>query len=64
MLGIFLLTQHAFAQSNVISGIVSDEFGSIPEVSVIIKSSKIGTQTNFDGKYTIQVTKGETLVFA
>lgn len=53
----------AFAQQKNISGVVSDKAGPIPGVSVIVKGTTRGTQTDYDGKYTIKASKGETLVF-
>ena len=53
----------AFAQQKNISGVVSDKAGPIPGVSVTVKGTPRGTQTDYDGKYTIKASKGETLVF-
>ena len=45
--------------------VLSEESGQpIPGVSIVIKGSSIGTSTDFDGLYTINVAKGETLVFS
>lgn len=63
LIAILFFTQFIFGQTTIVSGVVSDESGPIPGVSVVIKSNKKGTQTDFDGKYTLQVAKGETLVF-
>jgi TonB-linked SusC/RagA family outer membrane protein len=52
-----------FAQENVVSGIVSDNSGVLPGVSIIIKNTNTGVQTNFDGKYTISARRGDILVF-
>ena len=38
-----------------ISGYVSDNKGNLPGVSVIVKGTTIGTETNFDGKYSIKI---------
>ena len=62
-LHILLFSQFIFGQTTIVSGIVSDNTGPIPGVSVVIKSSNKGTQTDFDGNYKIQVNKGEVLVF-
>lgn len=56
----------AFSQQSVtITGTVLDSLdaSSLPGVSVIVKGTTIGTQTDLDGKYSIETTKGETLVF-
>ena len=53
------------AQKREISGTVSDPSGQgLPGVSVIIKNTTKGTQTNAGGKYAIQAETGETLMFS
>jgi len=53
-----------FDQRTTITGTVSDEDGDLlPGVNVLIKGTKRGTQTNFDGVYTLKATKGEVLNF-
>lgn len=45
--------------------VLSEENGQpIPGVSVVIKGSSVGTSTNFDGLYNIEVSKGDILVFS
>ncbi|MGB0879938.1 MAG: MG2 domain-containing protein, partial [Polaribacter sp.] len=47
-----------------INGIVTDENGEpLPGVSVIIKGTTFGTETDFDGNYFIKVKKGDVLTF-
>jgi TonB-linked SusC/RagA family outer membrane protein len=58
-----LVAQVFFAQQISITGIVSDESGVLPGVSVTVKGGTSGTETNFDGKYTIKANSGDTLVF-
>ena len=57
------VVQISFAQEKTVSGTVSDESGSLPGVSIIIKGSTKGTETDFDGKYSIQAKAGDVLVF-
>ncbi|MFY9242713.1 MAG: SusC/RagA family TonB-linked outer membrane protein [Polaribacter sp.] len=57
------VVQISFAQEKTISGTVSDNSGSLPGVSVIIKGSTTGTETDFDGKYSIKAKAGDVLVF-
>jgi TonB-linked SusC/RagA family outer membrane protein len=57
------VVQISFAQDKTISGIVSDDSGSLPGVSVLIKGTNKGTETNFDGKYSILAKTGDVLVF-
>jgi TonB-linked SusC/RagA family outer membrane protein len=58
-----LVVQISFAQEKTISGTVSDSSGSLPSVSIVIKGTSSGTETDFDGKYTIKASEGATLVF-
>jgi hypothetical protein len=48
----------------VVSGIVTDKSGPLPGVNVIIKGTNIGTQTDFDGRYTIKVANGKELEYS
>ncbi|MBJ2175039.1 SusC/RagA family TonB-linked outer membrane protein [Aureibaculum sp. A20] len=59
-----LVVQITFAQEKTITGTVSDETGPLPGVSVIIKGTTSGTETDFDGKYTIQAKPGDILSFS
>ncbi|KJD31511.1 alpha-2-macroglobulin [Tamlana nanhaiensis] len=48
-----------------ISGTVQDENGSpIPGVNVIIKGTSNGVSTDFDGNYSIEASKKQTLIFS
>ncbi|MFT4612601.1 MAG: hypothetical protein ACI9OT_001989, partial [Gammaproteobacteria bacterium] len=57
------VVQISFAQQKTISGTVTESSGVLPGVSVVVKGSTSGTETNFDGKYTIKVNVGDVLVF-
>ncbi|MBL4745580.1 MAG: SusC/RagA family TonB-linked outer membrane protein [Flavobacteriaceae bacterium] len=59
-----LIVQVTFAQEKQISGTVSDETGPLPGVSVIIKGTTTGAETNFDGVYQITAKPGDVLVFS
>jgi TonB-linked SusC/RagA family outer membrane protein len=64
VLVVLLCTQSLLAQDN-ISGVVTDQSGlPIPAVNVLVKGTQIGTQTDFDGKFTIQASPGQVLVFS
>ena len=52
------------AQKKTVTGVVSEESGSLPGVSVSVKGTNIGTDTDFDGKYSVQVNVGDVLVFS
>jgi len=58
-----LIVQVSFAQEKTISGKVSDESGGLPGVSVVIKGTVIGTETDFDGKYSVKAKTGDVLSF-
>ena len=53
------------AQTKTITGTVNDHNGiPLPGVNVVIHRTAKGTQTDFDGNYSIEAKKGQTLVFA
>ncbi|KAF2328960.1 vWA domain-containing protein [Flavobacterium ginsenosidimutans] len=53
------------AQERTITGTVTDESQTpLPGVQIIIKGTKKYSQTDFDGKYSIQAQKGDALVFS
>jgi TonB-linked SusC/RagA family outer membrane protein len=56
--------QFAFAQEKTVTGVVSDESGPLPGANVIIKSTKKGTQTDVDGKYSLKAKAGDVLIFS
>ena len=58
-----LVVQISFAQQRTITGKVSDGSGPLPGVSVVVKGSTIGTETDFDGKYSIKASSGDILTF-
>ena len=43
---------------NTIYGVVKDDQGALPGVNVVAKGSSVGTQTDFDGRYTLSLPKG------
>ncbi len=50
---------------NTISGTVTDNLGiPLPGVNVGIQGTSAGTQTDFDGKYSLQASEGQTLIFS
>ncbi|WP_299012234.1 SusC/RagA family TonB-linked outer membrane protein [uncultured Polaribacter sp.] len=58
-----LVVQISFAQKKTITGKVSDSSGSLPGVSILLKGSNTGTETDFDGKYSLTAKTGDVLVF-
>lgn len=52
-------------QQQSVSGTVTDESGlPLPGVSITVKNTTRGVTTDFDGKYNISASQGETLVFS
>ncbi|PIF71178.1 TonB-linked SusC/RagA family outer membrane protein [Flavobacterium sp. 2] len=65
ILAIIFTSQMSFAQVKTIKGLVSDQNGlPLPGVSIIIKGTKTATQSDYDGKYTIQASAGDVLAFS
>jgi hypothetical protein len=59
-----LSMQFSFAQEKTVSGVVSDGTGPVPGVNVIVRGTKNGVQTDFDGKYAIKAKVGDVLIFS
>ncbi len=65
MLFLALVVQISFAQEKTITGTVTDDKGSpLPGVNIVISGTNTGTQSDFDGLYTIEVTTGSTLRYS
>jgi TonB-linked SusC/RagA family outer membrane protein len=47
-----------------VTGVVSDADGVLPGVSVNVKDTSTGVETDFDGKYTIKAKEGDILIFS
>ncbi|MCX2761273.1 SusC/RagA family TonB-linked outer membrane protein [Aquimarina muelleri] len=61
----FFTCSMSFAQENSISGTVSDDKGlPLPGVNVLIENTNRGTQTDFDGVYTISASRGAVISFS
>jgi TonB-linked SusC/RagA family outer membrane protein len=58
------VVQITFAQERTISGNVSDESGALPGVSVLIVGTTVGTETDFDGNYSLQAKTGDVLQYS
>lgn len=60
-----LMMQISFAQQRTVSGTVKDDGGfPIPGVNVVVKGTTNGTQTDIDGKFSIQAAATDVLVFS
>ncbi len=58
------MVQISFAQEKTVTGKVSDASGPLPGVTVIVKGTDTGTQSDFDGNYTIKASAGDVLQFS
>src|SRR5690606_41812021 len=60
------VVQFSFAQEKTVSGNVASAQDQLPlpGVNVIVSGTQRGTQTDFDGNYSIQVSAGELLQFS
>ncbi|WP_200799147.1 SusC/RagA family TonB-linked outer membrane protein [Tenacibaculum agarivorans] len=62
---VFMLTVSVvFGQQKTVTGTVSDETGPLPGVTVLIQGTTRGTETDFDGNYSISVKEGDVIVFS
>ncbi|WP_086476040.1 SusC/RagA family TonB-linked outer membrane protein [Arenibacter amylolyticus] len=60
-----LVVQLAFAQEKTISGTVTDQDNlPLPGVNILVQGTTTGTQTDFDGNYSIKASEGQTLAFS
>ena len=57
---------NAFAQEKLISGVVtsSSDGSTLPGVNITVKGTTKGTVSDIDGKYSIEVSAGDVLVFS
>ena len=59
------VVQLTFAQDKAVSGTVSDESGMpVAGVNIIVQGTSSGTQSDFDGNYSIMVSEGAALTFS
>ena len=58
---LFLNAQNMYSQDKTITGTVKDNTGEpLPGASVIVKGTNNGTQTDFDGNYSLSVSNDAT----
>ncbi|SFR54099.1 TonB-linked outer membrane protein, SusC/RagA family [Robiginitalea myxolifaciens] len=58
------VVQISFAQDRAISGTVTDADGlPLPGVNIVVEGTTTGTQSDFDGNYSLQASTGQVLVF-
>jgi TonB-linked SusC/RagA family outer membrane protein len=59
-----LVVQIGFAQTKTVTGTVTDQDGlPLPGVNILIKGENSGTQTDFDGNYSVTASSDQTLIF-
>ncbi|WP_019039482.1 SusC/RagA family TonB-linked outer membrane protein [Psychroflexus tropicus] len=59
-----LVVQVTIAQTKTVTGTVTDDSGlPLPGANVLVKGTATGTQTDFDGKYSIEASADQTLEF-
>jgi len=61
---LFLINAMAFAQGRVITGTVTsmEDGTGVPNATVLVKGSTVGTATNVNGKYSITVPAGKKCI--
>ena len=65
MLCLMILCTSAYSQTKTVTGVVTDSQNEpLPGTSIIIKGTATGTETDFDGNYSINVSAGDVLVFS
>lgn len=59
-----LVMSFSYSQEKTITGVVTDQEGlPLPGVNILVKGTTTGTQTGFDGDYSIKANVGQVLVF-
>ena len=62
---LFFVSISVLAQSYEVSGMVTDDGNqALPTVTIVVKGTLSGTSTDFDGKFNMNVSKGDVLVFS
>ncbi|MGI4727189.1 MAG: TonB-dependent receptor plug domain-containing protein [Janthinobacterium lividum] len=63
---LFVFSEAIFAQTRIITGIITGKEDGLPlpGVSVMVKGTKTGTQSGPDGSYAIKLPDGQSLVFS
>ncbi|AXT58568.1 TonB-dependent receptor [Aquimarina sp. AD1] len=65
LLFVFFVSSISLAQEKMITGLITDNKDlPLPGVNVIVKNTSNGTQTDFDGNYSIKANRGAVLSFS
>lgn len=59
-----LFSVHLSLAQQTVTGIVSDDNGALPGVTISVKGTTKGTQTDAQGRYSIEASPGETLRYS
>ncbi|MEO1011092.1 MAG: TonB-dependent receptor [Bacteroidota bacterium] len=62
LISFFCLSVMAFSQEITVTGTVNDELGPLPGASVVVKGTTSGTQTDFDGNFTLDNVPGDAIL--
>ncbi|OIP82848.1 MAG: SusC/RagA family TonB-linked outer membrane protein [Porphyromonadaceae bacterium CG2_30_38_12] len=64
-LGLLIMSSfQLFAANVVVKGVVSDNLGTMPGVSIMVKGAKTGTTTDMNGAFSISVDANAVLIFS
>lgn len=65
LIGLFCLAFPLAAQTSIVSGTVVDDTGAtLPGVNILVKGTTTGATTDINGKYTLDVPQGGTLIYS
>src|SRR5690606_2015486 len=65
LLGLFFISTIVMAQERQVTGTITDSDGlALIGVNIIIENTSRGTQSDFDGNYSIMASQGEVLVYS
>lgn len=59
-----VISNNSALQRTIIGTVTDQDLLPLPGVNVVIEGSTIGTQTDFDGNYSIKASKGQILIFS
>ena len=62
LISTLLITSLVFSQRGTITGTLEEEGGPLPGATIMVKGTLNGTQTDFDGNYSIECNVGDILV--
>tara|TARA_B100000809_G_scaffold219719_1_gene227064 strand:- start:2975 stop:3373 length:399 start_codon:yes stop_codon:yes gene_type:complete len=63
LLVVILISSFAFGQHEIL-GVITDEFGPMPNVNIVLKNTKLGTSTDDNGLFVIKARPTDTLTIS